>query len=115
MDAKDPGPEAHPEAIADAAPEAVARRRIDAQLRQAGWQVQDRPSVQLVGVIEAKKLGSTLSGSEMQTLAYASEPLAGLTPEIHSLAAATFLEQASDALAILADLEPAGPEPAAAV
>ena len=107
MDAKDPSPEADPAATPDATPEAAARRRIDAQLRQAGWQVQDRRSVQLasgqlagqdgvgaagvgcfgvavrelpaaggeaddglflgrqlVGVIEAKKLGSTLGGRE---------------------------------------------------
>lgn len=123
MDAKDPSPEADPAATPDAAPEAVARRRIDAQLRQAGWQVQDRAAVrlaghdgvghsgsavfnvavrelpaaggeaddglfvgpQLAGVIEAKKLGSTLGGVEMQTLAYASEPLAGLTMPIQPL------------------------------
>lgn len=47
MDAKDPSPEADPAATPDAAPEAVARRRIDAQLRQAGWQVQDRAAVPL--------------------------------------------------------------------
>lgn len=47
MDAKDPSPEADPAATPDATPEAAVRRRIDAQLRQAGWQVQDRRSVQL--------------------------------------------------------------------
>lgn len=47
MDAKDPSPEADPAATPDATPEAAARRRIDAQLRQAGWQVQDLRSVQL--------------------------------------------------------------------
>lgn len=47
MDAKDPSLEADPAATPDAAPEAVARRRIDAQLRQAGWQAQDRCSLNL--------------------------------------------------------------------
>ena len=40
---------------------------------------------QLVGVIEAKKLGATLGGVEAQTLAYASETLAGLEVPIRPL------------------------------
>ena len=94
-------------------PEAQARQRIDALLEQAGWAVQDRSAVnlsaaegvavrelpsaggeadyglflgrQLVGVIEAKKLGATLGGVEAQTLAYASETLPGLEVPIRPL------------------------------
>ena len=90
-------------------PEAQARQRIDALLEQAGWAVQDRSAVnlsaaagvavrelpsaggeadyglflgrQLVGVIEAKKLG----GVEAQTLAYASETLPGMEVPIRQL------------------------------
>jgi type I restriction enzyme R subunit len=40
---------------------------------------------ELVGVVEAKKLGSTLGGVEAQTLAYASETLPGLTVPIRPL------------------------------
>ena len=81
------------------APEQAARRQIDAMLVAAGWDVQDRkdlnlaaaPGVavrefqtrggpadyllflgsQLVGVIEAKRVGVALSGVEAQTRAYA--------------------------------------------
>ena len=87
-------------------PEAQARRRIDALLEASGWTVQDRSGVnlsagagvalrelptsggeadyglflgqELVGVVEAKKVGATLGGVEAQTLAYASETLPGL-------------------------------------
>lgn len=80
-------------------PEQLARRQIDAILAAAGWVVQDRkdlnlgagPGVavrefqtragpadyllflgnQLVGVVEAKKVGETLSQVEAQTRAYA--------------------------------------------
>jgi len=80
------------------APEQHARQRIDAMLEQAGWVVQDYRTVNLyaglgvavrelptsagpadyvlfvnrqaVGVIEAKKVGTTLSGVEPQTLKY---------------------------------------------
>ena len=98
----------------DTTPEAQARRHIDALLSQAGWTVQDRGAVQLgaagegvavrelptrggeadyglflgrelVGVVEAKKLGATLGGVEAQTLAYASETLPGLTVPIRPL------------------------------
>jgi type I restriction enzyme R subunit len=82
-------------------------------LRQAGWTVQDRGAVtlqaapgvavrelpsaggeadyglflgrELVGVLEAKKLGATLGGVEAQTLAYASETLPGLVVPIRPL------------------------------
>ncbi len=106
MGAPDTTPEAHPEA--------QARRHSDALLNQAGWMVQDRGAVQLgaagegvavrelptaggeadyglflgrelVGVVEAKKLGATLGGVEAQTLAYASETLPGLTVPIRPL------------------------------
>ena len=40
---------------------------------------------ELVGVVEAKKLGSTLGGVEAQTLAYASETLPGLVVPIRPL------------------------------
>lgn len=80
-------------------PEQLARRKIDAILTAAGWVVQDRQDVnlgagggvavrefqtkagpadyllflgnQLVGVVEAKKVGETLSQVEAQTRAYA--------------------------------------------
>ncbi len=80
------------------APEQQARRRIDEMLQRAGWVVQDYKAVNLyaglgvavrelvtsagpadyvlfvnrqaVGVIEAKKQGTTLSGVEPQTLKY---------------------------------------------
>jgi len=80
------------------APEQHARQRIDAMLERAGWVVQDYKAVNLyaglgvavrelptsagpadyvlfvnrqaVGVIEAKKVGTTLSGVEPQTLKY---------------------------------------------
>jgi type I restriction enzyme R subunit len=80
------------------APEQKARRRIDAMLAAAGWLVQDYKSVNLyastgvavrelvtnagpadyvlfvdrqaVGVIEAKRRGTTLSGVEWQTVKY---------------------------------------------
>ena len=79
-------------------PEQRARRRIDEMLTAAGWIVQDYKAVNLyagmgvavrelptdagpadyvlfvnrqaVGVIEAKKAGTTLSGVEPQTLKY---------------------------------------------
>jgi type I restriction enzyme R subunit len=79
-------------------PEQKARQRIDAMLAAAGWEVQDYRSVNLhagtgvavrelvtnagpadyvlfvnrqaVGVIEAKKKGTTLSGVEWQTVKY---------------------------------------------
>lgn len=82
-----------------ATPEQQARRQIDEMLRAAGWAVQSRaemnlsaaPGVavrelhtgvgpadyalflanQLVGVIEAKKVGATLSSVEAQTASYA--------------------------------------------
>ena len=81
-------------------PEQIARERIDAMLRAADWTVQNvrqvslRPGrgvavrelsmkggaadyalflgTQLVGIIEAKRLGTTLGGVEAQTRAYAS-------------------------------------------
>jgi type I restriction enzyme R subunit len=108
-----PHPFPPPEATPEATPEARARQRIDALLQQAGWAVQDRSSVnlaaaegvavrelpsgggeadyglflgrELVGVVEAKKLGSTLGGVEAQTLAYASETLPGLVVPIQPL------------------------------
>lgn len=80
-------------------PEARARERIDAMLAAAGWAVQDRKAINLsaapgvavrefqtqagpadyllflgnllVGVIEAKRVGETLSQVEAQTRAYA--------------------------------------------
>jgi len=80
------------------APEQKARQRIDAMLQGAGWVVQDYKSVNLyaatgvavrelvtnagpadyvlfvnrqaIGVIEAKKKGTTLSGVEWQTVKY---------------------------------------------
>lgn len=82
-------------------PEQQARQKIDAMLREAGWKVQDRAEMnlavaagvairelhtgagpadyllflgnQLVGVIEAKREGVTLSSVEAQTRAYADE------------------------------------------
>jgi type I restriction enzyme R subunit len=94
-------------------PEAQARRRIDALLEASGWAVQDRSAVnlstgagvalrelptasgeadyglflgnELVGVVEAKKVGDTLGGVEAQTLAYASETLPGLQVPIQPL------------------------------
>ena len=94
-------------------PEAEARRRIDALLDASGWAVQDRSAVnlsagagvalrelptasgeadyglflgnELVGVVEAKKVGDTLGGVEAQTLAYASETLPGLQVPIQPL------------------------------
>lgn len=79
-------------------PEQKARKRIDEMLQRAGWMVQDYRSINLyagtgvgvrelvttagpadyvlfverraVGVIEAKKKGTTLSGVEWQTLKY---------------------------------------------
>jgi type I restriction enzyme R subunit len=94
-------------------PEAQARRRIDALLEASGWTVQDRSAVnlsagtgvalrelptasgeadyglflgnELVGVVEAKKVGDTLGGVEAQTLAYASETLPGLQVPIQPL------------------------------
>jgi len=79
-------------------PEQLARKRIDAMLVRAGWIVQDYKSINLyagtgvavrelvtaagpadyvlfvdrqaVGVIEAKKKGTTLSGVEWQTIKY---------------------------------------------
>jgi type I restriction enzyme R subunit len=93
--------------------EAHARRRIDALLEQAGWVVQDRSAIhlgagpgvavrelptaggeadyglflgqELVGVVEAKKVGATLGGVEAQTLAYASETLPGLQVPVEPL------------------------------
>lgn len=78
------------------APEALARQQIDAQLVAAGWIIQDVKAVNLsaglgialrevqlktgpcdylllvgrkpVGVIEAKKAGTTLSGANLTTL-----------------------------------------------
>lgn len=89
------------------APEQRARQRIDEMLERAGWAVQDYSSVNLyggvgvavrelvtsagpadyvlfvnrqaVGVIEAKKEGTTLSGVEPQTLKYQSN-LPGALP-----------------------------------
>ncbi|MFN9646365.1 MAG: type I restriction-modification enzyme R subunit C-terminal domain-containing protein [Cyanobacteriota bacterium] len=86
--------------------EAEARLRIDALLEASGWAVQDRSAIQLsaglgvavrelptaggeadyglflghelVGVVEAKKVGTPLGGVEAQTLAYATETLTGL-------------------------------------
>ena len=80
-------------------PEALAREAIDDQLTAAGWTVQDRPGMNLytgrgvavrefpletgfadyllfvdrkaVGVVEAKKVGSTLSGVAEQAGSYA--------------------------------------------
>ncbi len=80
-------------------PEQLARRQIDALLEASGWQVQSRATMnlgagpgvavrelptavgpmdyalflgnQLVGVVEAKRAGSTLAGVEPQTRAYA--------------------------------------------
>lgn len=100
-------------AEAASAPEARARQGIDAQLRASGWVVQVRSAVnlgagpgvavrelpsaggeanyglflgqQLVGVVEAKKVGSTLAGVEAQTLAYASQTLPGLQVPIRPL------------------------------
>ena len=94
-------------------PEAEARRRVDALLEASGWAVQDRSAVnlsagagvalrelptasgeadyglflgnELVGVVEAKKVGDTLGGVEAQTLAYASETLPGLQVPIQPL------------------------------
>src|SRR5262245_6971911 len=82
-------------------PEQRARRRIDAMLAEAGWAVQDRAAMnlaaapgvairelqtsagpadymlflgnKLVGVVEAKKAGVTLSTVEAQTRDYASK------------------------------------------
>ena len=96
-----------------ATPEAQARQRIDAQLQAAGWAVQDRTTInliagpgvavrelptaggeadyglflgqELVGVVEAKKVGATLGGVEAQTLSYASETLPGLQVPIRPL------------------------------
>jgi len=93
--------------------EAHARRRIDALLEQAGWVVQVRSAIhlgagpgvavrelptaggeadyglflgqELVGVVEAKKVGATLGGVESQTLAYASETLPGLQVPVEPL------------------------------
>ena len=94
-------------------PEAQARRRIDALLEASGWRVQDRGAIhlsagsgvavrelptasgeadyglflgqELVGVVEAKKVGATLGGVEAQTLAYASQTLPGLQVPVHPL------------------------------
>jgi type I restriction enzyme R subunit len=94
-------------------PEAQARQRIDAMLQASGWAVQDRAAInlsaaagvavrelptaggeadyglfvgqQLVGVIEAKKMGATLGGVEAQTLAYATDTLPGLQVPIQPL------------------------------
>ena len=94
-------------------PEAQARRCIDALLEASGWTVQDRSAVnlsagtgvalrelptasgeadyglflgnELVGVVEAKKVGDTLGGVEAQTLAYASKTLPGLQVPIQTL------------------------------
>jgi type I restriction enzyme R subunit len=94
-------------------PEALARRQIDGLLEASGWTVQDRSAVnlsagagvalrelptsggeadyglfigqELVGVVEAKKVGVTLGGVEAQTLAYASETLPGLQVPIQPL------------------------------
>jgi len=87
-----------PDEIGYLAPEQKARQRIDTMLGRAGWVVQDYRSVNLyaglgvavrelvteagpadyvlfvnrqaVGIIEAKKQGTTLSGVEPQTLKY---------------------------------------------
>jgi type I restriction enzyme R subunit len=94
-------------------PEAQARQRIDVLLEASGWAVQDRCAVnlsaapgvalrelptaggeadyglflgqELVGVVEAKKVGTTLGGVEAQTLAYARETLPGLQVPIQPL------------------------------
>lgn len=94
-------------------PEAQARRRIDALLEASGWRVQDRGAIhlsagsgvavrelptasgeadyglflgqELVGVVEAKKVGATLGGVEAQTLAYASQTLPGLQVPVQPL------------------------------
>jgi type I restriction enzyme, R subunit len=78
-------------------PEAQARKRIDALLEASGWAVQDRSAInltaapgiavrelptadgeadyglflgqELVGMVEAKKVGATLGGVEAQSLA----------------------------------------------
>jgi type I restriction enzyme, R subunit len=88
------------------APEQRARRRIDAMLERAGWVVQSQKDLNLyagvgvavrevqtqagpadyvlfvnrqaVGVIEAKKAGTTLSGVEPQTLKYQANLLGSL-------------------------------------
>ena len=94
-------------------PEAQARQRIDALLVASGWAVQDRGAIhltagtgvavrelptaggeadyglflgqELVGVVEAKKVGTPLGGVEGQTLAYASETLPGLQVPVQPL------------------------------
>jgi len=96
-------------------PEAIAREAIDAALEAAGWVVQDVAALNLhagrgvaarefplspgfgfadyllyvdgqaVGVIEAKKAGTTLSGVEPQAAAYAEGLPAGLPAPIRPL------------------------------
>ena len=90
-------------------PEQVAREQIDAMLREAGWAVQNVRQINLsaakgvavrelvmkggaadyalflgrhlVGIIEAKRVGTTLGGVEAQTRAYASGlPSVGKAP-----------------------------------
>ena len=88
------------------APEQQARQTIDAMLTAAGWAVQDRKTLnlaaapgvavrelwtgagpgdyllflgnRLVGVLEAKRAGTTLSDVEAQTSAYAAAAPKGL-------------------------------------
>ena len=94
-------------------PEQLARRTIDAQLTEAGWVIQHRselnlaaaPGVavrefrtsagpadyalflgnQLVGIIEAKRAGTTLSSVEAQTAAYAESASALLQVPVRPL------------------------------
>ncbi|MBK8592255.1 MAG: DEAD/DEAH box helicase family protein [Sandaracinaceae bacterium] len=94
-------------------PEQLARRTIDAQLAEAGWVIQHRselnlaaaPGVavrefrtsagpadyalflgnQLVGIIEAKRAGTTLSSVEAQTAAYAESASALLQVPVRPL------------------------------
>ncbi|KEF41865.1 MAG: hypothetical protein ER33_08945 [Cyanobium sp. CACIAM 14] len=98
---------------ASSQPEAKARQRIDCLMEASGWAVQDRSAInltaasgvavrelptasgeadyglflgkELVGVVEAKKVVSTLGGVEAQTLAYASETLPGVQVPIQPL------------------------------
>lgn len=87
-------------------PEALARQMVDQQLAQAGWAIQDRKDTnlgetlgvairefktdvgpadyllfvdgQVVGVLEAKKAGVSLTGVEPQTADYATHIPKGL-------------------------------------
>ncbi len=104
-----PGP---PQAL-NALPEQQARLQIDAMLEAAGWAVQDKAAMnlaaadgvavrefqtkagpadyllflgnQLVGVVEAKKAGVTLSSVEAQTQAYAQTALRALQVPVRPL------------------------------